>query len=273
MFINEDFIKSLSSCVSIKYLFEFNTVQFSMFLATGDTDVKLPNKLYKSGAIMPNIFVNNLSSKTDNILVKITNIYNKKPVCVEKLLQSKVKIKIMIENQQQIKNPINNVIFNGCVSQVTKNTENNELLNILISPLTSCFNHSIGELFSPFCRECLGSKKCGINIENYGTRGKILKILSHDCFYGDHLTNNSVQKGYYKYGLIKFLNGNLAGICVQIKDEIEGTIYLLKDTKLLSVNDEYIIYAGCDKTMTTCKNKFNNIINFRGEPFIEEKQD
>ena len=269
MFINEDFIENLQNCSSIKYLFAFDAAQFSMFLTTGDTDIELSNKLYRSGIIITNISVNNLS-KTDDILIQTANIYNQKPICIEKLLQSKVKIRIMLENHQQTQNPISSIIFSGYVSQVTKN---NDLLDILISPSMSHLNHSIGELFSPFCRECFGSKKCGVNIENYKAHGKILKIISDDCFYGDHQNDNATPKGYYKYGLIKFLNGNLAGINIQIKDESEGTVYILKNTKLLNVNDEFIIYAGCNKTMTTCKNKFNNVINFRGEPFIEENQD
>lgn len=220
MFINEDFIENLQNCSSIKYLFAFDAIQFSMFLTTGDTDIELSNKLYRSGIIITNISVNNLS-KTDDVLIQTANIYNKKPICIEKLLQSKVKIRIMLENRQQIQNPISSIIFSGYVSQVTKN---NDLLDILISPSISHLNHSIGELFSPFCRECFGSKKCGVNIENYKAHGKILKIISDDCFYGDHQNDNATPKGYYKYGLIKFLNGSLAGVCIQIKDELEGTI-------------------------------------------------
>jgi uncharacterized phage protein (TIGR02218 family) len=30
--------------------------------------------------------------------------------------------------------------------------------------------------------------------------------------------------------------------------------------------DTFSVYAGCDKTRTTCINRFGNILNFRGEP-------
>lgn len=36
------------------------------------------------------------------------------------------------------------------------------------------------------------------------------------------------------------------------------------------VKAECITPAGCDKTLATCKKQFNNILNFRGEPFIPE---
>lgn len=32
--------------------------------------------------------------------------------------------------------------------------------------------------------------------------------------------------------------------------------------------ESFTMYPGCDKTMKTCDNKFNNIINYAGEPFV-----
>jgi len=37
------------------------------------------------------------------------------------------------------------------------------------------------------------------------------------------------------------------------------------------VGKQVIVYAGCDKTPQTCKNKFNNLQNFRGFPYIPVK--
>ncbi|MGC0372440.1 MAG: hypothetical protein DGJ47_001153 [Rickettsiaceae bacterium] len=34
----------------------------------------------------------------------------------------------------------------------------------------------------------------------------------------------------------------------------------------INKNDQFTIIAGCDKRSKTCLQKFNNIINFRGEP-------
>lgn len=262
MFINQQFIETLSNFDSVKYLFDFTTLNFTMFLATGDTDTVLSDKLYEHGVSIKNISINNLSS-TDDIMIQTLNIYNKKTICIEALLRSKVVIKIFVKNSKtdQIA-----TIFNGFVSKIL---EDNDVLNITISPIISCLNQSVGELFSPICRECLGSAKCGVNLNDYKTSGYIVNLISDDCFYGSHQNDKQTQVGYYDYGLIKFLSGSLRGISMQIKSEKKGTVYLLRNTKLLSVNDKYEIYAGCNKTITTCKNKFNNVVNFRGEPYIE----
>jgi uncharacterized phage protein (TIGR02218 family) len=38
--------------------------------------------------------------------------------------------------------------------------------------------------------------------------------------------------------------------------------------KSIQVGDGFKIIAGCDKTHETCQAKFNNILNFRGEPYV-----
>jgi uncharacterized phage protein (TIGR02218 family) len=35
---------------------------------------------------------------------------------------------------------------------------------------------------------------------------------------------------------------------------------------LFNAGDGVTLYPGCDKTIDTCKNKFNNNLNFQGEP-------
>jgi len=32
--------------------------------------------------------------------------------------------------------------------------------------------------------------------------------------------------------------------------------------------DTYTLYAGCDKLQATCSGKFNNLVHFRGFPYI-----
>jgi uncharacterized phage protein (TIGR02218 family) len=36
----------------------------------------------------------------------------------------------------------------------------------------------------------------------------------------------------------------------------------------MAVGDIFTIIAGCDKTLAICRDKFDNIINFRGDPFV-----
>ena len=34
------------------------------------------------------------------------------------------------------------------------------------------------------------------------------------------------------------------------------------------IGDGFDVYAGCNKTIADCRDKFNNVINYRGEPYV-----
>jgi len=255
MYIDENFLEKIKNGENVFYLLEIiNSNNDNLYLTTADIDIKIGDKIYKSGYFNGDIFINNLENTNGFKVQLLKDEY----LIVEKILNANVIIKIATYEQSFI-------VFSGFVSQIL---DDNNLLDILILSKISKLNKQIGQLFSPICRECIGSKKCGLNMENYKTNGVVKNILSNDCFFGNHQINKKTPIGYYKYGLIKFYTGKLAGITMQLKDEVDGKIYLLRNTKLISIDDKYEIFAGCDKTLSTCKNKFNNVENFRGEPYI-----
>ncbi|MBQ3675664.1 MAG: phage BR0599 family protein, partial [Campylobacter sp.] len=48
-------------------------------------------------------------------------------------------------------------------------------------------------------------------------------------------------------------------------------ITLMFPLKSLSTADLVYVYAGCDKTIKMCRDKFNNSINYGGFPFVPSK--
>ena len=37
---------------------------------------------------------------------------------------------------------------------------------------------------------------------------------------------------------------------------------------VIAPGDTFAVYPGCDKRLETCIGRFNNVINFRGEPYV-----
>lgn len=76
---------------------------------------------------------------------------------------------------------------------------------------------------------------------------------------------------WFNYGLLTWETGNNAGYSIEVKDWVQSTntvtIYLpaIYDVQ---VGDKFRMYAGCNKSDAHCIGKFNNFINFRGEPFM-----
>ena len=81
---------------------------------------------------------------------------------------------------------------------------------------------------------------------------------------GASVTISAATAGYCEFGLITWLTGNNAGV----KSDVlawDGTdlLDLLLPTGLpIQIGDTFHITPGCDKRISTCFAKFNNVINF-----------
>ena len=264
MLINEKIIKEIENGCQIVHLIEFKTSNIQYYFNTSDVDLLFHNKIYYNGYETIKTQFDNLENKSA-LSINLLNSYKNSKIEIEALLMSSVIIRLATIENGEILSIL--TIFSGFVDSI-KREENT--FNITLLSNIAKLNKPITSLFSPICRECLGSVKCGIDINNYKTNGTITEILSQNSFMGTHQQNKKTSIGYYRYGTIKMITGKLKDFFLQLRDEKEGQIILLQNTKLLAIGDEYEIFTGCDKTAKTCKEKFNNLINFRGEPFINE---
>jgi uncharacterized phage protein (TIGR02218 family) len=135
-----------------------------------------------------------------------------------------------------------------------------------IRGLSQKLNINLNQLYAPTCRTNLGSKYCKVNLATYQTKGTIFKVITNNKFLATGL-NPTI--GWYNYGLIRFISGLNQNFSMEIKESFESELILMLDMPYeIKAADEFIITAGCDKQFTTCCNKYNNSINFRGEPHL-----
>ena len=173
MAINETFIQEIKNGLPIVYLIEFNSANFSYYFNTSDNDFTFNEKIYFAGNDLIKTQFDNLENKS-NLSINLLNIYNNDKIEIEALLQSSVIIKIAtLKNNNNGNSEISstNTIFNGFIDEIQ--TEN-DLLKISLLPNIARLNKPTTCLFSPLCRECFGSSKCGIDINNH-------KILRKHC--------------------------------------------------------------------------------------------
>lgn len=74
---------------------------------------------------------------------------------------------------------------------------------------------------------------------------------------------------YWNGGFVQWVSGDNRGRSMEIKDwTLSGKIVqlYLPMAKTIKVGDVFRIAPGCDKTRATCRDRFANMINFRGEP-------
>lgn len=81
--------------------------------------------------------------------------------------------------------------------------------------------------------------------------------------------NFSYAVGFFAYGKVVWTSGQNAGFTSIVKVFAPGVVTLgLPTPNPIAVGDTYTIYAGCDKQMGTCRDRYNNLVHFRGEPYI-----
>lgn len=75
--------------------------------------------------------------------------------------------------------------------------------------------------------------------------------------------------GYYDGGLLVWETGRNAGKAQEIKTWTGGRLTLFqRPFHIPQVGDRFVLHPGCDKRRGTCQEKFDNVVNFRGEPDV-----
>lgn len=75
--------------------------------------------------------------------------------------------------------------------------------------------------------------------------------------------------GYFDFGVLTFTSGANNGLSMEVRSYVEGQITLaLPMPYLIVAGDTYSMHAGCDKAFETCRDRFDNVLNFRGEPYL-----
>lgn len=116
---------------------------------------------------------------------------------------------------------------------------------------------------SPECRASLGDKRCRVDLAPLRKRASITRMegtwLHMDAEIGDD----------FRLGSLRVLDGSLCGWSTVVVDTSATSLRLRENMPLAPVpGTRVMITQGCDKRAETCRSRFKNMINFRGEPHV-----
>jgi uncharacterized phage protein (TIGR02218 family) len=138
---------------------------------------------------------------------------------------------------------------------------------------TQHLSQQIVPIFSPNCRAVLGDTRCGVNLDSYRYTGTVTSISEDRRKFVDS-GMPVYTEDVFKFGLLEWLgpsDSENVGYQMEVKKFTPGTreIELFSAMSFdIEVGDEFTVTYGCDKSVETCLNRFNNVENFRGEPYI-----
>lgn len=128
---------------------------------------------------------------------------------------------------------------------------------------------NVGRIYSPACDANLGDGRCRFDLAPLTVTGTIATVESNHAFTSADLA--AFVDGYFQNGVVTFTSGDNNGFKVEVISFAQATkrvgLYLPARFPLLA-GDTFSIVPGCDKKLSTCKAKFNNLANFRGFPTV-----
>jgi uncharacterized phage protein (TIGR02218 family) len=143
--------------------------------------------------------------------------------------------------------------------------------------LTHKLTTVLGATYGKICRATFGSGLNGIDMDSHWLcRFDVLTVRQTGSVATatDAATINpnaglTGAAGWFNNGFLKFTSGVLNNVAFEIKTWDGTTLNLfLPMPKQPAPGDNFMIEPGCAKTLADCRDKFNNVINFRGEPTI-----
>lgn len=118
---------------------------------------------------------------------------------------------------------------------------------------------------SPTCRAEFCDKSCGLSAEAF------TQIATTDAVDPDSNTVRitGVEPVLFEQGTLRFCEGVQTGMVFGIVEASPNGFLL--DRPIAADTPQQVavrLRQGCDHTFTTCRTRFANAINFRGEPFL-----
>lgn len=132
--------------------------------------------------------------------------------------------------------------------------------------LSSRLQQVIGDVYTSYCRAALGDARCGVNLATYTVTGTVTAVEAAHAFTDSSKTQ---PNDYFSGGKITFTSGANAGQSMEVRQFSAGRFGLfLPMPSAITVGNTFTVVAGCDKLFDTCVSRFNNAVNFRGEPHV-----
>ena len=139
--------------------------------------------------------------------------------------------------------------------------------------LAHVLNQPVGRAWQATCDAALGDVRCGVNLEApaFEGSGTVTDVLRDRAFAASGL--GAFAADWFTFGILTWTTGPNAGRQAEVmRHDVDAglvRITLLEaSVRPIAVGEAFLIRAGCDRTLGTCRAKFANVTRFRGFPHI-----
>ncbi len=143
--------------------------------------------------------------------------------------------------------------------------------------LSEPLNASMGRVYHPLCSARLGDKACAVDLY----RPELMHEAAIEAFEQGRIFRFSSpfshDPAWFERGTLIVVDGPARGLRGNIKNDTVSAaggreIELWEELGLVpDLGDRVQLLAGCDKRALTCRQKFDNFLNFRGFPHLPQE--
>lgn len=122
--------------------------------------------------------------------------------------------------------------------------------------------------YLPGCQAALGDAECTVSLGAHTVTGTIAAVDGTGMLITDAARTEADNT--FSYGIVTMTSGSSSGYSMEVKSSLAAGSFTLQQPLPFGVaaGDTYSLVKGCDKTFATCKDTFNNAVNFRGFPHM-----
>ncbi len=95
---------------------------------------------------------------------------------------------------------------------------------------------------------------------------RILAVPDEDVV---EVADFSAEANAYGYGRLRWISGANSGLECAVLSSAAGRLTLREPPHFAAAAGDFVeLREGCDKAFATCRARFANVLNFRGEPHL-----
>jgi len=142
-----------------------------------------------------------------------------------------------------------------------------------VRSLSHALDQERGRIFRATCDADLGDGRCTVNLASSDWTANAIVSATDGSARISASVPGLRPTGFFDQGALTFANGANNGRTTEVLRHLRNSdgdhIELWQPmAKPIEAGDAFTITAGCDKRFSTCRDRFDNIANFRGFPHM-----
>jgi uncharacterized phage protein (TIGR02218 family) len=142
-----------------------------------------------------------------------------------------------------------------------------------VRSLAHLLNQTVGRTFQHACDAELGDARCGVDLDDPAFRasGSVTAVTGDRSFAASGL--GGFASGWFTLGRLTWTSGPNTGRVAEVASHSvragSRQLALLEaPVRPIGEGQSFVVRGGCDKRLETCRERFANVVNFRGFPHI-----